>query len=80
MSRLLDIANARRVVASTLNRYGAANPYTSSSRDALSDGDDRGRGYYNGQIGTLTEQRAIARWLAMNKYSAARPYSLADTV
>jgi hypothetical protein len=79
MSKLLDIANARRAVGNQLNRYSAANPYTSSSRDALSDGDDRGRGYYNGQVGTRTEQIALAKWQAQNKYSPTRPYSIADT-
>lgn len=79
MSKLLDIANARRVLGNSLNRYSPANQYTSSNRDALSDGDDRGRGYLNGSIGTATEQRRIRQWLAMNTYSAGRPYTIADT-
>lgn len=79
MSRLLDIANSRRVVGNQLNRYSPANQYTASCRDALSDGDDRGRGYFNGHVGTLTEMRALARWEAMNTYGPTHPYTIANT-
>ena len=79
MSKLLEIAAARRVVAAQRNRYGATNPYTSTCRDALSDGDNRGRGFFKGSIGTLDEQRAIARWRAQNTYGPTHPYTLANT-
>jgi hypothetical protein len=79
MSKLLDIATARRAVAAQQNRYGATNPYTSSCPDALSDGDNRGRGYNQGSIGTLAEQQALRRWQSLNFYGPNRPYTIADT-
>lgn len=79
MSKLLEIANQRRKLAEGVNRYSPTNPYTASHPDALSTGDDRGRGYHNGQVGTLTEQRKLQEWQRLNTYTPQRPYTIKDT-
>ncbi len=79
MSKLLEIAESRRRLAEGVNRYSARNPYTAGHPDALSDGDDRGRGYNKGQVGTASEQRKLQEWQRLNTYSPQRPYTIADT-
>jgi hypothetical protein len=56
------------------DEYNNNNEYRLGHPNALSDGDDLGRGENNGQIGTKTDisQRKIAE--AKNRYSANNQY------
>ena len=74
MSRLEDISKEFRENLIAKNEYDQNDPFTGSHENALSDGDELGKGENNGQVGSKTdiEQRQIAK--AKNKYNENRPY------
>ena len=57
-------------------RLGNSNEYSSVNRDAVADGDDKGRGESSsGSIGTLTDINEREKLLAKNGYNENRFYS-----
>lgn len=74
MSRLEEISKQYRKREVTRNDYDNNDQYAGTHPDALSDGDELGKGEKNGSIGSKTdiEQRKLAQ--AKNKYNLNRPY------
>lgn len=74
MSRLEEISKTYREQAIARNDHNKNDQYSSTHPDALSDGDEMGKGEKNGSIGSKTdiEQRQLQK--ARNKFSANNPY------
>lgn len=60
------------------NIYSKTNEYSISHPNAMSDGDTKGRGEKNGQVGTSVDIAMRNRLLAKNKYSKDTPYDSVD--
>lgn len=75
MSRLEDISEQYRKQQITRNNYDNNDPYSGTHPDALSDGDELGKGEKDGSVGSSTdiEQRHIQK--TRNKYSNENPYN-----
>jgi len=74
MSRLEDISEQFRKREEARNSYNKNDEFGVSHENALSDGDELGKGENEGQVGGLTDikQRELAA--AKNKYNLNRPY------
>lgn len=57
------------------NIYGTGNEYNESNKNALSDGDDKGRGELNNSVGTLTDIKTRNSLLTKNKYKTGSEYN-----
>ena len=75
MSRLEDISKEFREKLVAKNTYDQNDPFTGSHENALSDGDELGKGENAGQVGSRTdiEQRELAA--ARNKYNQNKEYN-----
>lgn len=75
MSRLEDISVQFRKTAEAKNAYNKNDEFGPSHPNALSDGDDKGKGEKNSQVGSKTdiEQRKLAE--AKNKYNKNKEYN-----
>ena len=60
------------------NEYSKNNEYGPSHPNALSNGDEKGKGEYNGQIGNATDIAMRARLTGMNKYNRNNEYVSVD--
>jgi len=60
------------------NTYNKNKDYNSSHPNALSTGDDLGKGENNGAIGSATDIATRNRNLSFNKYSRNKPYESVD--
>lgn len=56
------------------NKYGRGNVYTGTHPDALSDGDELGKGEDNGSIGSRTDIAKRNELQAKNIFTANNPY------
>jgi hypothetical protein len=56
------------------NIYNSENQYSSINLNALSNGDDKGKGDVNGQVGSLTDINVRTEVVAKNKYNDAKGY------
>ncbi len=56
------------------NKYGNNNQYTEGHPDALSDGDELGKGELNGSVGSKTDIEQRKKLLSKNIYSPNNPY------
>jgi hypothetical protein len=54
-SKLKAFADAERPQQIKYNIYSGSNAYGPNHKNALSDGDEKGRGLFNGSIGTRTD-------------------------
>lgn len=74
MSRLEEISVQYRKREVVRNSYDKNDEFGSGHENALSDGDEKGKGEQDGSIGGKTdiEQRKIAA--TKNKYNLNRPY------
>jgi hypothetical protein len=74
MSRLEDISEQYRKREEARNSYNKNDEFGVGHPNALSDGDEKGKGENAGQVGSKTdiEQRKLAA--AKNKYNLNRPY------
>ena len=75
MSRLLDNSVEYREKLLAKNKYTKNDEYRASHADALSDGDEQGKGEKNGSIGGLTDIKQREALMAKNKYSFNDPYN-----
>lgn len=60
----------------TRNKFSEINQYSENHPDALSDGDELGKGELNGSIGGRTDILTRQRNLIRNFYSPTNQYSL----
>ncbi len=58
------------------NKYGNNNQYTEGHADALSDGDEQGKGERNGSVGSKTDIEQRGKLLAKNIYTPNDPYDM----
>jgi len=76
---LSEIAEIERRKLLTKNDFKYTNPYSSTNKDALSDGDEHGKGTgvfldtYNGGSSTDTLERKNE--IKINKYQENKPYT-----
>lgn len=75
MSRLEDISKQYRDKAEARNIYNKNKEFNSSHKNALSDGDDKGKGENSGSVGSRTDiqQRKLAE--AKNMYNRNKEYN-----
>jgi hypothetical protein len=60
----------------TRNSYNVKNLYDSNNKNAQSDGDDKGKGEVNGQVGSLTDIHTRTELLAKNRFNTGNSYGL----
>jgi hypothetical protein len=80
MSRLLESGKEYREKLIAKNSYNRNNEYTNSHKNALSDGDEHGRGELNGTIGTSVDIKQRETLIAKNKYNSNNEYGESGTV
>lgn len=75
MSRLEEISVQFRKAQLNRNPYDKNNEFGASHPNALSDGDDKGKGENNGSVGSKTDisQRKLSE--AKNKYNKNKEYN-----
>jgi len=75
MSRLEDVSLPFRKVNIARNDYDNNDQYNVGHADALSTGDENGKGEVNGQIGSLTDIKQKEKLVAKNKFNKNREYN-----
>jgi len=75
MSRLEDISVIFRNTEIAKNTYNQNNEYTPGHPNALSTGDDPGKGEVSGNVGGATDIKARKTMLAKNKFNPNREYN-----
>jgi hypothetical protein len=75
MSRLEDISAGYRKREISRNEYDNNDPYTGGHANALSDGDEWGKGENNGQVGGATDIKARQTMIAKNKFNRNNEYN-----
>jgi hypothetical protein len=77
MSRLLENGKAFRdkeIARNSSTLFTSNDPYNVAHENALSDGDEKGKGENNGSIGGLTDITKRGQSEAKNMYNQNRPY------
>ena len=77
MSRLLENSDEfrkREFARNTSTLYNPNDPYSVGHDNALSDGDEKGKGEKDGSIGGLTDIQKRHQSDAKNMYNKDRPY------
>ena len=74
MSRLEDVSEQYRKREIVRNDYDKNDEYSGTHEDALSDGDEKGKGEKNGQVGGATDIKMRELAATKNKYNLNRPY------
>jgi len=75
MSRLEDVSLPFRKESIARNDYGSNDPYVAGHPDALSTGDEDGKGEVNGQVGGTTDIKTRECSIAKNKFNKNREYN-----
>ena len=75
MSKLEDISVPFRKCEIAKNTYDNNDPYTGGHSNALSNGDELGKGETNGQAGGATDIKARETMLAKNCFNKNREYN-----
>ena len=74
MSRLEEISEQFRKREIVRNDHDQNDQYSGTHPDALSDGDEKGKGDNNGQVGGLTDIKTREAQMVRNKFNVNRPY------
>jgi hypothetical protein len=75
MSKLEDLSISFRKENIAKNRYSNNNQYTVSHENALSTGDELGKGEVNGSVGSATDIKSRETLVTKNKYSKSKEYN-----
>lgn len=75
MSRLLENSEQYRKQQISRNNYDKNDSYNGTHPDALSDGDELGKGEKNGSVGSSTDINQRKTQLTKNRYSKNNPYN-----
>ena len=75
MSRLEDISLPFRTCSVARNDFDNNDQYTSGHPDALSTGDEQGKGLVNEQVGGATDIKVRECSIARNKFNKNREYN-----
>lgn len=76
MSRLEDMGVAFRKEEIAKNDYNSNKPYDQGNPNALSTGDEAGKGEFNGEIGNATDIKTRKILTAKNKFTPNKEYNL----
>ena len=68
----IDIQNRKELLSK--NIYAQNKTYNSNSKNALSDGDERGKGENNGNVGSSIDIQTRIDVVARNKYNGSKGY------
>lgn len=75
MSRLEDVSLPYRNKSLVRNDYSENSKYESGHADALSTGDEKGKGEVNGQVGGATDIKMRDKLVTKNKFNKNREYN-----
>lgn len=75
MSRLEDISLPFRECTVAKNDYDNNDAYVAGHPDALSTGDELGKGEMNGEVGSATDIKTRSVLMTKNKYNRNREYN-----
>ena len=73
-TKLEEHAEKIRQELITKNSYKTGNEYNSNNLNALSNGDDKGKGEYNGQVGSLKDINSRIENIKRNEYKVDKKY------
>lgn len=74
MSKLEDVSIPYRKFLVAKNTYDNNDQYTVGHPDALSTGDENGKGEVNGEVGGATDIKVRKTLIAKNKYNNNKEY------
>lgn len=75
MSRLEDVSLPYRKKSLVRNDYNENSKYEAGHADALSTGDEKGKGEVNGQVGGATDIKMRDKLVTKNKFNKNREYN-----
>lgn len=75
MSRLEDISAQYRVCSTARNDYNYDDEYSVGNPNALSTGDEKGKGEANGQVGSATDIKVRQTLMTKNKFNKNKEYN-----
>jgi hypothetical protein len=75
MSRLEDISVPFRKIEIARNDYDNNDQYNAGHPDALSTGDEQGKGEVNGEVGGATDIKTRKVLMTKNKFNRNREYN-----
>lgn len=75
MSRLEDISVQYRETSVAKNDYNKNDEYSAGNPNALSTGDEKGKGEVNGQVGSATDIKTRQTLLTKNKFNKNKEYN-----
>jgi len=75
MSKLEDYSAGFRKTNVARNPYNTNDEYNAGNPDALSTGDEQGKGEVNGQIGGATDIKERKKEIVKNKYNRDKEYN-----
>jgi len=76
MSRLLENSDEFRQRNKSRNTYTDNDDYNTGHPNALSDGDEKGRGEQQQQVGTVTDIRKREELATKNMFNKNNPYNI----
>lgn len=76
MSRLLESSEAYRKNLLTKNTYDSNGEYNTNHPNALSDGDEFGKGENNGSVGGATDIAKRSELLSKSIYNSNKEYNI----
>lgn len=78
MSRLLDNSKEFRDKLLAKNFHSKENEYQIGNTRALSDGDEKGKGEFNGSVGSSTDIQKRKELLAKNRFGKNNEYDISN--
>lgn len=75
MSKLEDISAPFRKTEIAKNTYNNNDPYNSGNPNALSTGDEKGKGEVNGDVGSATDIKVRNTLLTKNRFTKNKEYN-----
>jgi|LakMenEpi03Aug12_release.lakeMendotaPanAssembly.Ray.scaffolds.fasta_scaffold31353_9 hypothetical protein len=72
--QLTKIAEAQRNALLAKNDYNTSKEYSAVNKDALSDGDEKGKGELNGSIGSATDKTEKTKLVVKNIFTPEKEY------
>ena len=70
----IRVSKTRNLRHQIRNSYNNQNAYNSKNPNALSDGDEKGKGENNGSVGSLTDVNSRKDSVARNKFGETKKY------
>jgi len=77
-TKLDELAEKARLEHIAKNSYKTGNEYNSANLNALSNGDEKGKGENNGQIGSSIDINERIKQTGQNTYKDSRKYGVSD--